>query len=362
MGLANLFDNLSLNNTVLDNRVVMAPMTRQRAFDRGVPTLDMAEYYGQRSSMGMLVSEGTYTRPGSIGYPYQPGAVTNEQICGWRSVFESVHQNRGKITVQLMDAGALAKPSLNGGTTALSSSFLDMNNEFPISDLADAVSDEKYVVREMNVDDIQWSVKCFSEASRLLFNAGADGIELHAANGYLLNQFLDPVYNRREDKFGGSVENRYRIILEIIGQIRAIDPHRILGLRLSPDYHHHISNFYGRSVHYAYRETIAHLSELVDYISIIPSDLNDSLLWEYRKDCRCALFMNSKHSYGETDYDFANEVISSGLSDAAVVGRKAIANPDLVFRWKNGFPLNRVKYDFFYNGGREGFTDYEFYS
>ena len=226
-----LFSPVTLGKIELANRVVMAPMTRVRAGSSGIPGDLMVEYYRQRASVGMIITEGTYPDHASQGYVGEPGIATDEQAAGWQRVFEAVHAEGGRIVVQIMHAGRGTHPDINGGRRVLAPSAIAIDNK-----TFTEKGEQPYPVPEaMTTAEIRAALEDFVAAARRAIEAGADGVEIHGANGYLLHQFLSPAANQRTDGYGGSPNNRARFVVEIVTAVaQAVGAERV-GLRISPE-------------------------------------------------------------------------------------------------------------------------------
>ncbi|MBT2523440.1 alkene reductase, partial [Arthrobacter sp. ISL-28] len=226
-----LFSPVTLGKIELANRIVMAPLTRVRAGSSGIPGDLMVEYYRQRASVGLIITEGTYPSHASQGWVGAPGIATEEQAAGWQRVTDAVHAQGGRIVVQIMHAGRAAHPDINGGRRVLAPSAIA---------IAGTVFTEKGqlpfpIPEEMTKADAQTALGDFVAAARRAIDAGADGVEIHGANGYLLHQFLSPAANRRTDEYGGSPQKRARFVVDVVTAVaKAIGAQRV-GLRISPE-------------------------------------------------------------------------------------------------------------------------------
>ena len=355
----NLFESFQLGNTTLKNRIVMAPMTRSRAIDN-IPNNLMAQYYQQRASAGLIISEGTSPSPNGIGYPRIPGAYTDDQIKGWKKVADVVHAKEGKIFVQLMHTGRItAKANMPAGSFTLAPSSIQAAGEM-FTDTAGMVAHD--TPRAMTLEEIKTTQNEFVfSAKRLVKEAGIDGIELHAANGYLLNQFINPKSNQREDSYGGSIENRARFILEIAASVVSEIGADKVGIRFSPygAYNDMLSDYEELEA------TFIHLSkELaklnISYIHIVDQRVAFSAP-DFMTDIKRTIknnFNGTVISGGDVDsVEKAKSILESGL-DLVYVGRPYISNPDFVEKLQGEKELVAPDMDTFYSPGENGYTDY----
>ena len=352
--MTDLFEALPTPSWLLRNRLVMAPLTRNRADDAGVPGDLAVEYYAQRATAGLIVTEGTQPSAVGQGYPNTPGLHSPEQVAGWRRVAEAVHDRGGRIVAQLMHAGRVAHPDNKHGLESVAPSALAAPDEMFT---ADGMKPHP-VPRALDAAEIPGVVEEFVQAARNAVAAGLDGVEVHAANGYLIHQFLAPGSNERTDGYGGSPENRVRFAVEVTKAVAdAIGPERV-GIRISPAHNIQgatetdpvdVEATYGALV-----EAIAPLG--LAYLSVL-ADPREDLVQRLRKDFGGAFIAND--GFGEiTTREAAQAILDEDLADAVAVGRLFIANPDLAKRWETGAALNEPNPDTFYGGGAEGYTDY----
>ena len=352
--MADLFDDLQTPSWRLRNRLVMAPLTRNRADDAGVPGDLAVEYYAQRATAGLIVTEGTQPSAVGQGYPNTPGLHSPEQVAGWRRVAEAVHDRGGRIVAQLMHAGRVAHPDNKHGLESVAPSALAAPDEMFT---ADGMKPHP-VPRALDAAEIPGVVEEFVQAARNAVAAGLDGVEVHAANGYLIHQFLAPGSNQRTDGYGGSPENRARFAVEVTRAVAdAIGPERV-GIRISPAHNIQgatetdpvdVEATYGALV-----EAIAPLG--LAYLSVL-ADPREDLVQRLRKDFGGVLIANTGFA-DVTTREQAQALLDDDLADAVAVGRLFLANPDLPRRWQTGAPLNEPNPDTFYGGGAEGYTDY----
>ncbi len=349
-----LFDSLTAKTWTLPNRLVMAPLTRNRADGDGVPGDLAVEYYAQRASAGLIISEGTQPSAVGQGYLNTPGLHSAEQVAGWRRVADAVHERGGRIVAQLMHAGRVSHPDNKHGLETVAPSALAAPNQMFTAD----GPQPHPVPRALALDEIPAVVEEYVQAARNAVEAGLDGVEVHAANGYLIHQFLAPGANQREDRYGGSPENRARFAIEVTRAVaEAIGPERV-GIRVSPAHNIQgatetdpadVEATYGALV-----EAIAPLG--LAYLSVL-ADPRADLVQRLRKDFGGVVIAND--GFGEiTTRETAQAILDEDLADAVAVGRLFLANPDLPRRWETGASLNEPNPDTFYGGGAEGYTDY----
>ncbi|MDQ4134565.1 MAG: alkene reductase [Pseudomonadota bacterium] len=344
-----LFQPLQLGALTLPNRIVMAPLTRNRA-DRATdaPYELNARYYAQRASAGLLITEASQISREGQGYIWTPGIYTPEQIAGWRKVTDAVHAAGGRIVIQLWHVGRVSHTSLqeNGAAPVAPSAIRAKAQTYIETGFAD-VSEP----RALRLDEIPRVVADYERAARNAKEAGFDGIEIHAANGYLLDQFLSDASNRRTDAYGGSIENRSRLTLEVVEAVlRVWEPGRV-GIRLSPGPTNDVvdSNpapLFGYLVGELDKRKLA-------YIHLIEAPVEGLDYGDLRRAFRGVYIANGGYTR-----ERAIEAIESGRVDAVAFGRPFIANPDLVQRLRLDAPLNEPARATFYGGGPEGYIDY----
>lgn len=359
-----LFQPIRLGKLTLANRIVMPPMTRSRASQPGDIANDMmATYYAQRASAGLIVAEGTQISPMGKGYAWTPGIYTAEQIAGWRKVTEAVHAKGGVIFAQLWHVGRVTHPDNIGGNQPISASAIQAKNvKVFIDNGTDAPGFvEVATPRAMTHADIKQVIREYHQAAINAIEAGFDGIELHAANGYLVNQFIDSESNHRTDEYGGSVENRLRFLDEVVTTlVDAIGADRV-GVRLAP-----FTTLNG-TVDADPVTTYTAAGALLDrhhiaYLHIAEVDWEDapdtpvSFKEGLRKAFSGVLIYAGRYT-GET----AQQALSAGLADMIGFGRPFIANPDLPDRIKHGYPLAVHDPDTLFGGKEHGLTDYPVY-
>ncbi len=352
-----LFSPVQIGNLKLNNHMVMAPMTRSRAINN-IPNKLMAEYYAQRATAGLIVTEGTSPSPNGLGYSRIPGIFNQQQIDGWKLVTKAVHDQGGKIFAQLMHTGRVTHPAnLPKGAEILAPSAAKMETTKMWTDQEGM--QEIPVAKAMTKEDIQHAIAEYIQAAKNSITAGFDGVEIHGANGYLIKQFLNPHTNIRTDEYGGTIENRSRFLLEVMqGITHAIGKEKV-GIRLSPYGVFNETPLYpdaGATYDYVSRELnnlgILYL-HLVDHSSMTGQPVPQHLVDTIRNNFKGALILS-----GGYDIDRAEAALLNGKADLVAFAKNFLSNPDLVHRLKNKLPLNSPKFDLFYTPGAEGYTDY----
>ncbi|HEU4952675.1 MAG TPA: alkene reductase [Holophagaceae bacterium] len=351
-----LFAPATLGDLTLANRVVMAPMTRSRA-EGNVPNALMAEYYGQRAGAGLLITEGTAPHPDGLGYARIPGLFNEAQVQGWKLVADALHAKGSHIFVQLMHTGRVSHPAnLPAGAAVLAPSAVQAKGDM----WTDTEGMQPLPLpRAMTLPELQAAKAAFVQAAKLARQAGLDGVELHAANGYLLEQFLNPGTNQRTDAYGGSLEARCRFVLEVAKETAAAIGAGRVGIRLSP-----FGVFNDMPAYDEVEATYLHLAKelsalglayihIVDHSSMGAPEVPASLKAALR-----AAFAGATILSGGYDLARAQADLAAGKGDFIAFGRPFIANPDLVARLKGGLPLAEPKPDTFYTPGAAGYTDY----
>jgi N-ethylmaleimide reductase len=352
-----LFQPFSLGDLTLQNRIVMAPMTRNRATSDNVPTPIMADYYAQRAGLGLIVTEGTSPSPDGLGYPRIPGLFNAAQMEGWKAVTNAVHAKHGRIFVQFMHTGrASAAANLPEGARVVG----PMTEAMGDSVYTDAAGMQPAArPHALTPEEIAGVVEEYAASARLAMEAGFDGVELHGANGYLIEQFLNANVNQRTDEYGGSGAARNRFALEVArAMVEAIGAHRV-GIRISP---YGVFNQTGafEGVQEQYLELVRELSalglvylHLVNHASMgapeVPGDFISAL-----REAFDGTFIVS----GGLDRERAEALLDAGAGDLFAFGRPVLANPDFVERIQEGAPLNDPDPDTFYTPGEAGYTDY----
>ncbi|WP_436836915.1 alkene reductase [Microbacterium oleivorans] len=350
-----LYESAVFGDLDLSNRVVMAPLTRTRAGDDGVPTDDMVEYYRQRAGMGLIVTEGTRPVREGMSYLGQPGIETPEQVEGWRRVTEAVHAEGGTIVMQLMHGGRVSHPEISGVDRVVAPSAIASPGEGRTRDGKVALP----VPQELSTAEVAEVVEQFVQAARNAIAAGLDGVEVHGANSYLVHQFLSPESNVRDDAYGGSPENRARFAVEVTRAVADAVGAGRTGIRLSPQ--HQIPGVLetddadALATYTALAQGLAPLG--LAFVDLLHADPKSTIVQRIRHEAAAPSIVNS--GFGTvTTREEAEELVLEGWADAVAVGRPAIANPDLALRWEQRAELNEPRPEFFYTGGAVGYTDY----
>lgn len=342
----------------LKNRVVMAPMTRDRANNAELaPTELHVQYYTQRASAGLIVTEGSQISPQGVGYIYTPGIHSQAQVAGWRKVTEAVQAKGGRIFIQLWHVGAVSHPDFHGGALPVAPSVFNPQAKAytPKGQLKDTVA-----ARALETHEVRAIVLDFAQAARNALQAGFDGVEIHGANGYLIEQFLRDSINKRTDLYGGSIENRARFLFEVVEAVGRVVGYEKVGVRLSPSntwnsppdsnnralYDHVIDGLTDYGLAYL------HLREPAGDVSAIPNMVTN-VAEHYRKIYQGTLIINTGF-----DREKGNEVVRKGDADLVAFGVPYIANPDLVERFRLGASLAKADQATFYTPGEKGYTDY----
>ena len=346
-----LLTPVSLGAIALANRIVMAPMTRDRAGPDDVPTALMAQYYAQRASAGLIVTEGVQPSAAGKGYWRTPGIWSAEQIAGWRAVADAVHARGGKIVMQLMHCGRVVVPANRGYEgEIIAPSAVPCPVQVPGPD---GTPMDCAPPRALSADELPGLADEFARAARNAIDAGMDGVELHCASGYLINQFLNPASNLREDHFGGSAENRMRFpVMVLEAMADAIGPDRV-GFRISP------GNPYNGMDPADPEATFAPFVKAADrlglaYLHVVDMGLEGlDTLAMLRANYSGPIIANNS-----LEADSAAALLETGRAEAVSFGRAFIANPDLVERIAAGVPLAKPDYTLLYTGEERGYTDY----
>jgi 2,4-dienoyl-CoA reductase-like NADH-dependent reductase (Old Yellow Enzyme family) len=343
-----LFDPVQLGEWQLPNRIIMAPLTRCRASEGRVPNELMVEYYRQRATAGLIITEATSVEPMGVGYPDTPGIWSDAQVEGWKKITRAVHQAGGKIILQLWHVGRISDPIYLNGALPIAPSAIQPKGHVSL------VRPHKEFVqpRALETDEIPLIVEAFRKGAENAKKAGFDGVEIHGANGYLLDQFLQSGSNHRTDVYGGSLENRARLMLEITDAVISVWPAGRVGMHLAPrcDSHDVSDKNPLETFTYIARELgkrkIAFICtrEYTDSTSLTPA---------IKKAFGGSVIVNEKF-----DFNSAQIAVQSAAADAVAFGKLFIANPDLVARFKQQSSLNEWDSKTFYAAGAKGYTDY----
>jgi N-ethylmaleimide reductase len=350
-----LFDSFKLGNLTLPNRLVMAPLTRNRALAGLVPSPLAVEYYGQRASAGLLISEATQVSQQGQGYQDTPGIYSKEQVAGWRKVTDHIHERGGRIFLQAWHVGRISHTSLQPNNGApVAPSAIRANTKTYVNNAFTEVSEP----RALELSEIPEVIDSYKRGAANAIEAGFDGVEVHGANGYLLDQFARDGVNKRTDAYGGSIENRARLMLEVSKAIADEIGADRTGIRISPVTPANDTSDSNPQPLFDYIVDQLNALKLV-YIHVIegatggPRDVAPFDYGSLRKRFKGAYMANNGY-----DFELATKVLAAGAADLIAFGKPYIANPDLVERLKKGAPLNNPDKATFYGGGAEGYTDY----
>lgn len=351
-----LFSPARLGSIELSNHIVMAPMTRSRAINN-IPTAVVAQYYGQRAGAGLIITEGTSPSANGLGYSRIPGIFSQEQIAGWKLTTEAVHAKGGKIFIQLMHTGRVGHPAnLSPEAEVIAPSAVTFEGQM----WTDAEGMKDYPTpREMTKADIESTIQEYVQASKNAIEAGFDGVELHGANGYLIDQFINTQSNVRTDEYGGSIEGRAKFLLEIAeAASEAIGKDKV-GVRLSP-----YGLFNGTEIFETIDSDYQYIAQKLNDLGIVYVHLVDHssqgapvvspvVVNNIRAAFKGTLILSGGYDVARAETDLA-----SGQADLIGIGRHFISNPDLVERLETGAELAAIKYDLLYTAGEEGYVDY----
>jgi len=344
-----LFDPITIGDLTLKNRVIMAPLTRARAIGGGrVPNALMAQYYGQRASAGLILSEATAVTPQGVGYADTPGLWSDEQVEGWKQVTAAVHAKGGVIFAQLWHVGRISDPSFLNGDAPVAPSAIAAEGHVSL-----LRPQRPYPVpRALDTEELAGVVAAYKKGAENAKKAGFDGVEIHGANGYLLDQFLQSKTNQRTDNYGGSVENRARLMLEVTDAAIAVWGANRVGMHLAPrrDSHDMGDDNPAETFGYVARELG---KRKIAFIFTREALGEDSLSPMMKKEFGGVFIANEK-----MDKVVAQSVLDSGNADAIAFGKDYISNPDLVERLKTDAPLNPWNAETFYGSSEVGYTDY----
>lgn len=349
-----LFKDLTLGQLHIPNRIWMAPLTRRRAGVEHIPNALMAEYYSQRASAGLVIAEATMAMEGNSAFWQEPGVYNQAQIDGWKLVTDAVHAKGGRIFLQIWHGGRACHPALNGGKQPVAPSAIAIDDEVhtPEGKLPQVVP------RELSDSEIPDIIQGFKQASINARAAGFDGVEIHGANGYLLDEFLRDGSNQRSGPYGGSMENRARLLLEVITAVCEVWPSQNVGVRISP------LNSYNSMLDSDPVALTGWLAKRLNdfnlgYLHVMRGDFfqaqTGDVLTPARENFKGLLVGNMGYTAEE-----AAEAINAGKLDAVAFGVPFLANPDLPTRFKTGAALNAPDQSTFYTQGAKGYTDYPF--
>ena len=345
---------IKIGSYTLPNRVVMAPLTRMRAPD-GVANDLMATYYTQRASAGLIISEASPISPQAIGYPDIPCIYNAEQVEGWKKITSAVHAHNGIIFLQLWHVGRISHPDYHNGELPVAPS--------PIAPKGKAITPsgmKPFVTpRDLSMTEIQDIVEHYRHASELALAAGFDGVEIHGANGYLIDQFLRDGSNQRTDKYGGCLENRSRFLWQVTEAVVSVWGADRVGVRLAP------SGTFNDMSDSVPEDLFVYVLKQLNHFDLAYVHVVDALESDIRHGAKVVDLAKLRAAYdgklivcGGYDYERANSTIEQGLADAVAFGQLYIANPDLVERFAANAPLNKPDSGSFYGGTEKGYTDY----
>lgn len=353
-----LFQPFKMHDLILRNRVVLAPMTRSRAGSARQPNRLMAEYYAQRSSAGLLITEAVTISPEANGWNESPGIYTDEMLEGWRLTTQAVHEKGGVIFLQLWHMGRASHSSFHGGQRAVAPSAIRINEEYIHTPIGKQPHE---VPRALETAEIPRVAEDYRKAAERARNAGFDGVEIHGANGYLIDAFLQSKTNHRTDQYGGSVENRYRFLKEVVEAVTTVWPANRVGVRLSPN---GVFNDMGSP---DYREQFTFTASQLDGFGLAYLHVMDGLAFGFHKlgdpmtlaDFRRVFSGPLIGNCGYTQ-ETAEQALAEGHADLIAFGRPFISNPDLVERFRNGWPLAAEApiSDWYLPTGEKGYTDF----
>jgi len=355
-----LLSPVKIGSVSLNNRVVMAPLTRSRSGEDRIPNALMAEYYAQRASAGLIISEATVVSTQANGWLHSPGIYTDEQGQAWRQIVDAVHDKNGKIFLQLWHTGRASHSSFHGGKLPVAPSAIKLNEDY----IHTPVGKQPYETpRALETDEIPNVVEDYRKASERAKSAGFDGVEIHGANGYLIDEFLQSKTNHRSDRYGGSIEKRFQFLKEVTEAVLTVWESDRVGVRLSPN------GGFNDMGSPDYRETFLYVAEQLNNYNLAYLHIMDGLefgfhelgepmtLSEFRPLFSGALIGNCGYTQEK-----AEAAIKAGDADAIAFGRPFISNPDLVERFAHNWPLNpEAEMSIWYSFDAEGYTDFPTY-
>lgn len=352
-----LLNPVKIGDLQLKNRVVLAPLTRSRAVDNRTPNDLMREYYQQRSSAGLILTEATAVHPKGVGYADTPGIWSSDQVNGWKSITDAVHSEGSLIMLQLWHVGRVSDPHFLDGDLPVAPSAIA-----PAGHVSLLRPQRPFVVpRALELQEIPGIVEAYRQGAENAKKAGFDGVEIHGANGYLLDQFLQDGSNHRDDEYGGSVENRARLMLEVTDAILTVWPAGRVGMHLAPRGDSHDISDSDPA------KTFGYVAEHLGKRGIAFLCAREALVGQSGSRANTRLGPDLKRAFGGSfianegfTLETAEQVIEAGEADAVAFGRDFIANPDLPERFKHKAALNTQDPTTFYSGGAAGYIDYPF--
>ncbi|MDP3211358.1 alkene reductase [Methylotenera sp.] len=352
-----LFSPVKLGSMQLSNRIVMAPLTRNRAGEHGVPQPLNVTYYEQRASAGLIVTEATPISAMAHGYPALPGIYTDAQVAGWKKITDAVHAKGGKIVIQLWHVGRISHPTLlpDGALPVAPSAIKPAGKAFTYQGLVDYVEP-----RALDANELSSIVADYVHATKSALAAGFDGVEIHAANGYLLDQFLRDGTNQRTDQYGGSFENRARFLLEVTKAVVDVAGSDKVGVRISPV--NPFNDMKDSNPQALFNFVTQSLNQFnLAYLHVVEGGIHGGGIADpFDFDALRKLFKGPYMANLAYDKARGNAVVASGHADVVAYGVPFIANPDLVERFRTDAPLNEADSSTFYGGTEKGYTDYPF--
>jgi len=352
-------EEFKIGSINLKNRFVMGPMTRNRSGKGNTPTDLMKTYYQQRTSAGLILTEATQISPQGIGYPMTPGIYTDEQVEGWKNITDAVHKDGTAIFLQLWHVGRVSHSDFHDGDLPVAPSAIPAKGQaFTPTGLKDFETP-----RALKTDEIPGIVDDYEQGAKNAKKAGFDGVEIHAANDYLINQFLEDGTNKRDDQYGGSIENRARLLFEILGRTMQVWDSKKIGIRLSPN-----GSAYGgydSNPQETYEYVLEKLNEYdLAYVHFVEESKPDGEEFEHYPenviDAYGHLYDGNIIICGGMDKDQGEDLLKQNKADLIAYARKYISNPDLPTRFEEDIDLTPADNDTFYGGAEEGYTDYEF--
>ena len=356
-----LFESLSIGKLNFKNRIAMAPMTRGRAGKERIPNDLMAEYYFQRSGAGLLITEATVISKQGIGWIDSPGIYTDEMVKGWKIVTDKIKPTGTPIFLQLWHCGRASHSDFHGGNLPVSASAVKLNGDYIHTPLGKKTYETP---RELTIDEIRATVADFKKAAQNAKDAGFSGVEVHGANGYLINQFLDSKSNKRNDEYGGTLENRFRFFKEVLEAVLEVWPSQQVGARIAPN---GVFNDMGSG---DFRELYLYVAKELNRFDLGYLHIMDGLAFGFHEKGEPMTLAEFRSIYdgiiiGNCGYtkELAEQRIAEGNADIIAFGRPFITNPDLPDRFINDFPLNPSEdMSKWYTPGPEGYTDYLHYN
>ena len=350
-----LFSPARLGRTELKNRIVMAPLTRNRAAMPGnVPQDINVTYYAQRASAGLIITEATPISPMAHGYPALPGIHTAAQVAGWKQVVEAVHAKGGKIYMQLWHVGRISHPTLlpDHAVPVAPSAIKPAGQAFTYTGLQDYVTP-----RALATEEIPGIIEDYRRAAEMALQAGFDGVEVHGANGYLLDQFLRDSTNQRTDQYGGSIANRTRLLIEAVATVSKVWGADRVGVRLSPI--NQFNDIRDSNPEALFHHVVEALNPFnLAYLHVVEVGMSADAPQSLDFDKLRKAYRGNYMANGGYDKARGNAAVASGHADVVAYGVPFIANPDLVERFAKDAPLNAPDQGTFYGGGEQGYTDY----